>query len=150
MLSLILSSSNHGMLIGRPLAAQLSYLLIYLSNVFLGVPGEAGRIPSLRVTGAWPSHLLGPISRLFVFRGPLFQFQTSIFSLPTQRLPRGSRLQPSAFGPSIYFLAPFHGILGGRPPDTESQSPFSTFQCPFSGFRRPFSRFQSRFFGFQS
>ena len=67
-----------------------------------------------------------------------------------QRLLRGSRLWPSAFGPSIYFLALFHRILGGRPPDNESQSPFSTFQCSFSGFRRPFSRFQSPFFGFQS
>ena len=55
-----------------------------------------------------------------------------------QRLLRGSRLWPSAFGPSIYFLALFHWILGGRPPDNESQSPFSTFQCSFSGFRRPF------------
>ena len=67
-----------------------------------------------------------------------------------QRLPRGSRLQPSAFGPSIYFLAPFHRILGGRPADNESQSPFSTFRCSFSGFQRPFSRFQSRFSGFPS
>ena len=33
-------------------------LLIYLNNVFLGVPGEAGRIPSPRVTGAWPLHRL--------------------------------------------------------------------------------------------
>ena len=55
-----------------------------------------------------------------------------------QRLLRGSRLWPSAFGPSIYFLALFHRILGGRPPDNESQSPFSTFQCSFSGFRRHF------------
>ena len=67
-----------------------------------------------------------------------------------QRLSRGSRLRPSAFEPSIYFLALFHRILGGRPPDNASQSPFSTFWCPFSGFWRPFSRFQTPFFGFQS
>ena len=51
-----------------------------------------------------------------------------------QRLSRGSWLRPSAFEPSIYFLALFHRILGGRPPDNVSQSPFSTFWCPFSGF----------------
>ena len=35
-----LGCSSHGMLILRPLAAQLSYLLIYLmNNAFFGVPG---------------------------------------------------------------------------------------------------------------
>ena len=37
--SQIFGCSNHGMLSRRPLAAQVSYLLIYLNNASLGVPG---------------------------------------------------------------------------------------------------------------
>ena len=47
------------MLIRRPLAgpALLSIiLLIYLNNVSLGLPGQAGRILGLTVTGLWPLH----------------------------------------------------------------------------------------------
>ena len=43
---------------GGPALLSIYYLLIYLNNVFLGVPGEAGRIPSPRVTGPWPLHRL--------------------------------------------------------------------------------------------
>ena len=84
---MIFGCSNHGMLIRRLLAAQLSYLLIYLNNAFLGVPGEAGRIPSLRVTGAWPLHL-----------GNHFSHSSALFLDSDVHLP-GASLDSSASSP---------------------------------------------------
>ena len=53
---LIFGCLNHGMLILRPLAAQLSYLLIYWSSALLGLGGQAGRVLKTTVTGLWPLH----------------------------------------------------------------------------------------------
>ena len=62
----------HGMLIRRPLAAQLSYLLIYWSSALLGLPGQAGGAAGLRVPGPPGTRPGGTFGG---FRSPSSSFQ---------------------------------------------------------------------------
>ena len=97
MLSWIFGGSNYGMLIRRPLAAQLSYLLIYWSSALLGLRGQAGRILGLTVTGLWPLHPgehFSHSSALFLDSDVHFQVQVSILRLPVPKLEKFSPKVP--------------------------------------------------------
>ena len=70
---LILGYSNHGMLILGPLAAQLSYLLIYWAHA---LPGQIYYCPGARLG-------LRPPSRIRALQTPTSRFQVPISDLET-------------------------------------------------------------------